>query len=111
MSPFPVCPIFFSSFDVFPLAGFVTAAEQYHERVSMPSAVDSVPRSHIDTQFKDSFAGVLPISERPLLNLTNSLYDARSRLFIAETFKPFLERPLALVLLVNDQVEHRMSVA
>jgi len=77
----------------------------------MPSAVNPVPGAHIDTKLQNSFAGGLPISESSVLNLTNPPRNSRLRLFVAKAIKPSFEWPLTLVLLVDDQVEHRGSVA
>jgi len=93
------------------LAGLVSAAEQYDERVSVPSAINSVTRANVDAKLKNSFADGLPISKRSLLNLTQSLSNTRFCPLVAQALKPFFVRPLALVLLVDDQVEHGVSVA
>jgi hypothetical protein len=111
MSPFPVCPKLFCSFDVSRLAGLVSAAKQYDYCVSVPSAVDSVPSPHVDTKLKDSFAYRFPIAERSILNLTNPPRNARLRHLIAESLEPLIEWALACGLLINDQLEHETSVA
>jgi hypothetical protein len=111
LPPFPVSPKVFCAFNVLVLAALVAAAEQNDKRVSMPAAVDSIAGAHIDTKLKHSLADGLPIPERSVLNLTNPPRDTCLRLFVAEAIKPFFEWTLALALLVDDQVEHGVSVA
>jgi hypothetical protein len=106
MSPLPIGPIFLCALNVFWLACFVPAAEQYDQGISMSRAVDSVTGSNIDSQLKDSFTYGFAIAEVAGLNLTKPLNDPRLCSLIAEPLEPSVERALTPILLVNDQLEH-----
>lgn len=77
----------------------------------MSPNVDSVSRAHIDTELQYSFADRLAITERSGLNLTYPPRNSDLRSLVSEAFEPSIEWALTLVSPVNDQVEHRPSVA
>ena len=79
--------------------------------LAMPPAIDAVSWSCIDAQLDDSLTDRLAIAKIPRLDLTEPRYDSGLHPFIAEAIEPFVVGKLALVLLVNDQVEHSRSVA
>jgi hypothetical protein len=109
--PFPVCPKFFSAFNVLVLAAFVATAKQYDQGCSGSAAIDTVSRPCVDAQFNDTLTDRSAVAKIPGLDLIESRYDSGLHPFIAEAIEPFVVRTLSLLLLVDDQVEHEMSVA
>jgi hypothetical protein len=104
--PFPVHPKLFSAFNVFVLAAFVAATKQYDQSRPRSTTIDTVSGSCINAQLDDSLPDRSAVAKIPGLDLTEPRYDPGLHPFIAEAIEPLVIGTLALVLLVDDQVEH-----
>lgn len=77
----------------------------------MSCAVDSVPGANVDSQLEDSITDGFAIAEIAGLYLTKPPNGPRLRSLVAETLEPLFVWTLTRFLLVNNQLEHGVSVA
>jgi hypothetical protein len=111
LPPLPVSPISLGPFNVFRLSGLITTTKQDDECRSVPPAIDPVSGALIDAKLDHSLADRFAIAECPSLDLANPSRNSGLCAFIAEALEPLIEWALARVLPIDDQVEHRASVA
>lgn len=111
MSPSPISPKLFGTLNILRLTALVASTKKYYQPSPVSSDVDSVSCSYVDAEFQYSFADGLAITERSRLNLTQSFPNSHLCIPVSKAFKPRIEWAITLGFPVNDQVEHRGSVA